>query len=162
MQLPIGILIYWVKRFEENHAVISGMWYYKEMYVPSTIEEKKKSISDLKEKRCTGLNIHGKFDQIKDVLSRGDRFIEAGNRELSQFFSLLADIEDLPEEKAYLFDDVYNVKGTALMVDTVVEVDETMENIQESLRKGKMMIVNISENWSFTGDLLKAFNGEIE
>lgn len=159
MQLPIGILIYWVKRFEENHAVISGMWYYEEMYVPSTIEEKKKSVSDLKEKRCTMINIQGKFDQIKDILSQGDRFITAGNSELSQFNGLLADIENLPEEKAYLFDDVYNIKGTALMVDTVVEVDNTMENIQKYLRKGKVVDVYISENWSFTGDLFKAFNG---
>lgn len=159
MQLPIGLLIYWTKRFDENHAVISGMWYYKEMYVPSTVEEKKKSLLDLKEKRCTILNIAGKYDQIKDILSCGDRFINAGNRELSAFFSLLADIEELPEDKSYLFDDVYNVKGTALMVDTLVEVDETMDKIMEYLRQGKAVEVHISKNWSFSGDLLRALEG---
>jgi len=86
MQLPIGILIYWVYRYQENHAVISGMWYYKEVYVPSTVEEKKKSILDLKEKRCTVINIHGKFDQITDILSQGDQFIVASDHEI---FSLM-------------------------------------------------------------------------
>ena len=160
MKLPIGILIYWTKRFDENHAVISALWYYKEMYVPSTVGEKKKSLQDLKEKRCTVLNIEGKYDQIKDILSCGDRFIEAGNRELSEYFSLLADIEELPKDKSYLFDDVYNIKGTALMVDSIIEIDETMEDIQYSLKNGKAVHVTISENWSFTGDLIKAFNGE--
>ena len=72
-----------MKKFEEDHALISGLWYYKELYVPSTIKEKKKSVSDLKEKRCTAISIHGKFDQIKDILLQGDLFLDAGN-ELSQ------------------------------------------------------------------------------
>ncbi len=159
MLLPIGILIYWTKRFDENQAVISALWYYKEMYVPSTIEEKKKSLQDLKAKRCTALSVEGRYDQITDILSRGDRFIEAGSRELSQFFGLLADIEELPKDKSYLFDDVYNIKGTALMVDTMIEIDETMEDIQYALKNGKAVHVTISENWSFAGDLKKAFEG---
>jgi hypothetical protein len=159
MQLPIGILIYWTKRIDENNSVISALWYYKELYVPSTIEEKKKSLHDLKEKRCTALSIHGKYEQIKDILSQGDRFIKAGNRELSEYFSLLADIEELPKDKTYLFDDVYHIKGTALMVDSMIEIDENMEYIQDALKNGKGVHVTISENWSFAGDLMKAFEG---
>lgn len=159
MQLPIGILIYWTKRFDENHAVILALWYYKEMYVPSTIEEKKKSILDLKENRCTALSIEGRYDQITDILSRGDRFINAGDRELSRYFGLLADIEELTENKSYLFDDVYNVKGTALMVDSMIEIDETMEDIKYAIKKRKTVHVTISENWSFAGDLKNAFEG---
>lgn len=159
MQLPIGILIYWTARLDENHAIISAMWYYKEMYVPSTVEEKKKSISDLKAKRCTVLNIHGKYSQITDILSQGDRFIAVGNRELSQFYSLLAAIEELPEDKTYLFDDVHNVKGTALMVDSMIDIDESMEDIQYAIKNGKAVYVTITEDWSFAGDLKKAFEG---
>ena len=48
------MLIYWVHRFEEDNSVISGMWYYKELYVPSTIDEKKQSILDLKSTRYSG------------------------------------------------------------------------------------------------------------
>lgn len=159
MQFPIGILIYWVNIFDDNHSVISGMWYYKELYVPSTIVEKKKSIMDLKEKRCTVMNIYGKFDQIADILSLSDRFTNSGNHEISQFTKLIKDIQNTPKNKAYLFDDVYNVKGTALTVDTIVEVEETMEDIREYLRKGKVVDVNILENWSFAGDVLKEFKG---
>lgn len=159
MQFPIGILIYWVNIFDDNQSVISGMWYYKDMYVPSTIEEKKKSILDLKEKRCTVINIYGKFDQISDILSLSDRFTNSGNHEISPFTKLIKDIQDTPKNKAYLFDDVYNVKGTALMVDTIVEVDETMEDIRADLRKGQVVRVNILDNWSLPDDLMKAFKG---
>ena len=203
MQLPIGILIYWVKKFEENHAVITGMWYYKELYVvPSTVEEKKKSGSDLKEKRCTAINIHGSWDQIIDILiqgdlfmdaidniiSQGDLFMDADENELSQvdlfpdagenemsyfqklikenemphFQKLIKDIENTPEDKSYLFDEINNLKGTALTVDTVIEVDETMENILEYLRKGQKAVVTISQNWSLAGDVEKGFEGPWE
>ncbi len=158
MKLPIGMLIYWAHRHQEDHAVISGMWYYQEIYVPSTIEQKKNSVSDLKRKRCTLINIHGKFDQIADVISRGNSFIEAGSDEIEQFNQLIKDIENAPSNKAYLFDDINDIKGTALMVDTIIEVDESMEEIQEYLRKGKPVDVNISEDWSFAGDLLNALN----
>lgn len=159
MQLPIGILIYWTKRFDENHAVISAMWYYKEMYVPSNLEEKKNSLKDLKEKRCTLLSIEGRYDQISDILLQGDLFIKAGRGELSKYSDLLADIEQLPKDKSYLFDDVYNIKGTALMVDSMIEIDETMEDIQFALKNGKGVHVKISENWSFIGETIKAFKG---
>jgi hypothetical protein len=82
MQLPIGLLIFGANKFEENHSVISGMWYNKEMYVLASVEEKKKSISDLKEKRCTVINVHGTFEQVKDILSQGDLFIEGGDHEV--------------------------------------------------------------------------------
>ena len=159
MQLPIGMLIYWVNKFEENHGVISGIWYYKELYVPSTVEEKKKSISDLKEKRCSIINIHGKFNQIINILSQGDLFMDAGENEISQLNNLINNIENSSKNQAYLFDEIFNAKGTALMVDTVIDVDETKENIQENLRKGKVVDVNISKKWSFPGDLLKTFEG---
>ena len=159
MQLPIGLLIYWVSKYEENKAIISGLWYYKEMYVPLTVYEKKRSLSDIKEKRCTGLNIFGTYDQIKDILIQGDLFVQAGNNEISMFNKLINDIETTSEDKAYLFDDVHKIKGTGLVVDTVIEVDETMEDIQEYLHKGKIVTANISENWSFMGDLFKVFKG---
>lgn len=155
MELPIGMLIYWAHRFEEDHAVISGMWYYKEMYVPSSIEEKKNSVSDLKEKRCTVLNVNGQFDQIMDILIQCDRFQQAGPYEISQFNILQNEISNLPKNKAYLFHDINNLKGTSLMLDTVVEVDETLEDIMAKIKKGKVVGVTISKNWSFADDLLK-------
>lgn len=160
MKLPIGTLIYWVKRVEENRAVILGIWYYNELYVPSNIEEKKKSIQDLKEKRCKIINIHGRYDQITDIISMCDRFIVAGEREIAQYLRLLKEIENYPLDKAYLFDDIYNIKGTSLMIDMVIDIDETMEEIQELLRKRQIIDVNISESWSLAGDFMKHLMGK--
>lgn len=159
MELPVGMLIYWAHRFEEDHAIISGMWYYQEMYVPSTVEEKKQSIVDLKAKRYTVLNIHGTFDQISDLLVQCDRFQKGGDFEIEQFVKLKTELINSPENKASIFDEIQNIKGTSLMIDTVVEVEETIEDIQAQLNTGNALTVNISENWSFVGDLEKVFWG---
>jgi len=155
MKLPIGMLAYWTNRFEEDLAIISGMWYYKEIFVPSTIDEKKNSIKDLKEKHCTVLQIHGTFDQILDILMQSDKFIEAGESEIAQFIQLKDEISNSPTNNAYIFDDIYHIKGTSLMLDTFVEVDETMDDVLLQIKKGQTVHVSISENWSFAGDLLK-------
>lgn len=102
MKLPIGMLIYWAHRFDEDYALISGMWYYKEMHVPSSKEEKMNSLSDLKSRRCTVLKLTGTFSQIKDILSQADRFRFAGTYEISQFSQLVDGIGSSPSEKRIL------------------------------------------------------------
>jgi hypothetical protein len=158
LKLPIGMLIYWAHRFEEDHAIISGMWYYKDTFVPSNVEEKRQSTKDLKVKRCTALNIEGTFDQILDLLMQSDRFITGGKSEINQFVKLKEELINSPENKSYIFDDIYNLQGTSLMIDTVVEVDETMEDIQSQLKTGKAIYVNISKTWSFTNEIIGALN----
>ena len=157
MELPVGMLIYWASRFGDDQAVISGMWYYKEMYVPSTVEEKKHSVLDLKAKRCTALNIHGTFDQILDLLMQSDRFQKMGETEIQQFNKLQEELLNPPDNKASIFDDVYNLKGTSLTLNTIVDVDDKIEDIKAQLKAGKIITVYISENWSFAGDLSRSF-----
>ena len=157
MELPVGMLIYWASRFEDDQAVISGMWYYKEMYVPSTVEEKKQSVSDLKARRCTALNIHGTFDQILDLLMQSDRYQKMEETEIQQFNKLKEELLNPPDNKASIFDEVYSLKGTALMIDTIVDVDDKIEDIKAQLNAGKIITVYISENWSFAGDLSRSF-----
>ena len=156
MELPIGLLIYWTTKLDENHSMLSGMWYYKEMYVPTSLDEKKNSILDLKKKRCTVLNIHGTYGQILDILSQGDRFKGASNFQISQLNDLIEKLNNSPVNKAYLFDDIYNINGTSLMVDTIIEVEESMDNINNFLQNGKVVDVNISENWSYEDEFIKA------
>ena len=153
MKLPVGMLIYWAHRFQEDHAVISGMWYYQEMYVPSTIEEKKQSILDLKTKKCTALNINGTFEQILDLLMQTDRFHKGGDFEIKQFASLKNELLNAPENKACLFDEINNLKGTSLLLDTAFDIDETMEDIMAKLKSEKVVNVYISRNWSYANDL---------
>ena len=157
MELPVGMLIYWASRFEDDQAVISGMWYYKEMYVPSTVEEKKQSVSDLKAKRCTVLNIHGTFDQILDLLMQSDRYQKMEETEIQQFNKLKEELLNPPDNKAPIFDEVYSLKGTSLTLDTVVDVDETIEDIKAQHKTGKALAVYISENWSLAGELARSF-----
>ncbi len=52
MELPLGMLVYSAHRQSDESALIMGLWYYKEMYVPTTIIEKKHSVDDLKSRRC--------------------------------------------------------------------------------------------------------------
>jgi len=159
MRLSIGIIIYWASRYEEDHAVISGMWYFQEMFVPSTKEEKIKSLEDLNDKRCTVLNIHGKFNQIVDILSLGDRFIAAGENEMIVFDKLINEIKEI-SIKAHFFDDVYHPKGTALTIDTFIEVDETMDEIREKISKWTPVDVTISESWSLSKVIIESLQWE--
>ena len=159
MQLPIGIIAYWANRLEEDHAVISGMWYFQEMYVPSTKEEKLQSIADLKAKRCTVINIHGSFNQIVDLLSQGDRYINAQTHELKEFDSLIKKIE-VPSNKAFLFDDVYHPKGTALTIDTAIEVEETMDEVHANISFLKPVDIYISKDWSLSREIIASLEGE--
>jgi hypothetical protein len=48
------------------------------------------------------------------------------------------------------------------MVDTVIEVDETMDDIQEFLGKGKAVEVNIAANWSLASDIIKSLTDSEE
>lgn len=157
MKLPIGLLSYWAHRFDEDNAMISGMWYYKENYVPSTREEKKHSILDLKAKRCTVLNIHGTFSQILDLLKQADKFQFPDPSSNSRFDALVEELKNAPEYKAYIFDDINNIKGTAFRIDTSVEIDENMEEVMSEINKGKPVSVTISKGWSFENELVKYF-----
>lgn len=156
MKLPIGMLIYWVHRFEEDHAIISGMWYYKEMHVPSSKEEKINSISDLKSKRCTVLNVTGTFSQIKDILSQADKFRNAGTYEISQFSKLVDEVINSPGDKAYIFDDIYNIKGTSLTIDIIVDIDETMEEVMAEIKLVKPVNVTVLGTWSLSSGIINS------
>ena len=157
MKLPIGMLVYWANRFDDSHSVIVGLWYYKEIYVPNSIEEKKQSVLDLKEKRCTLITVHGKYDQILDLLMQSAHLERDGVLYVSKYKKFEKQLSDTGN-KAYLFDDVYNVKGTSLTLDILVDVDNSFEDIMSTIKKGKGVDVFISENWSFYDDLKKVFD----
>lgn len=158
MQLPVGALVFWANKFDEDHYAISCIWYYKEMFAPTKIEAKLQAVNDLKSKRCTVLIIHGSFSQICDILAMGDHFMKEGVPEVSLFVKLVKELEVLPVNKPYMFDDVYNVKGTSLAVETMFEIEETRDYIRDCINKSKVVDVNISKNWSMVNDLLKSAN----
>ncbi len=155
MQLPVGILIYWIARYDENQAALSGIWYYQEMGLPDSVEEKKQSLNHLKTGRSTTLTIHGQFDQLLDLLGFTDRFLAAGPSQIDQYRLLRDQLSAYPLQKTWLFDDIQNLKGSSLALDTVIRVEETIEEIKTQLKAGKGVSVNLPENWSLSADLAK-------
>ncbi len=156
MKLPIGILVYAIQKINSDDFCISAIWYYSEMDVPSTIEDKKRSVIDLKEKRCVVILILGSFDQIIDILSQGDSFFNGEIHEVNKFKEVINQIEMI-SSKAYLFDDVYHPKGTSLMIDTVIDVNESMDEVMQDLNASKGVTVTLNKDWSLTKDLLGSF-----
>ena len=145
MRLPIGILAYYVRRSSDQQAKILGLWYYQETNVPSTEEEKKVSVFALKQKKCTALTLKGTFSQISDILAQSDCFKESGPDVAAEYRQLINDIENTPKNAPFIFDDITNVQGTAWTIYTTVDVDETFEEIMESIDKKNAVVVNISE-----------------
>lgn len=158
MQLPVGMLIFWIKRFNDDQVLIAGLWYYRNISVPSSVEDKKKSVQDLMNNQCcTLLKIHGTFQQTIDLISHSDKFTHAGPDEVSELQKLIDEIIiNTAVEEVYLFDDIHNLKGTLLMIDTVLDVDQSLEEILAEIKEGNGVDVNISKTWSFAGDILNA------
>ncbi len=156
MELHLGMLIYSAHRQSDESARIIGMWYYKEMYAPSTIIQKKLSIDDFKSKRCLFIDVVGSFSQICDLLMQTDKFQRGGDSEIKMFSELRNQLM-VPSVKPIVFDDVNNIQGKALSLDTVCSVEETQQDIMESINSPKKMVfVTISKEWSWLGDINRA------
>lgn len=151
------MLIYWAHRFSEEHTTVSGMWYYKEIYVPFTTEEKKQSIFDLKNKRCTVINISGTFDQILAILMQADTMQTNSLLDVDQF-NKLRDKMVNSTDKPIIFDDIYNVKGTSLSIDTSIDVDTNIEELRSNVKAGKSIHIFITEDWSLNNKIRDFFN----
>jgi hypothetical protein len=156
MNLPIGMLIYWAHRFSEEHATVSGMWYYKEIFVPSTIDEKRHSVIDLKNRRCTVINISGTFNQILEILMQADSIQIDGLFNVEEFIRL-KDQRLNSTEKPIIFDDVYKVRGTS-SIDTNIEVDTDIEELRSNVKAGKASHIFLTEDWSFNKEIDGFFN----
>ncbi|HMX00898.1 MAG TPA: hypothetical protein PKL56_16130 [Cyclobacteriaceae bacterium] len=158
MEFPLGMLIYRASCESEESARITGMWYYKEMYAPTTIDEKKLSIVDFKNKRCLFIDVVGTFSQICDLLMQTDRFQKASEHDMAQFKKLTEQLAS-SANKPIVFDDVNNIQGSALALDTVCFVEETQEDVMEQIKSPKKMVfVTISKDWSLSGDIYRALS----
>jgi len=155
MLLPIGMLIYWIAKTEDAKGMLIGLWYYKENWVPTNAVQKRYSIEDFKQQRCVLLSIFGTFAQLSDILSQSDHFDRNSDLDAikERFNALVDSIECKPLNTPVKFDDVHNIKGTALMVDTIIKVEESYENVMNQIQSKKGVIVQISESWSLAQHL---------
>lgn len=152
------MLIYSASCESKEKARITGMWYYSEIFVPRTSAEKKSSILDFKKKRCLFLDVQGSFRQIGDLLMQSDKFQKGSELEIRQLAKLMDQLE-VSGHKPILFDDVNNVCGTALSLDTVCAVEETEEDVITQINSPKKMVfVTISKQWSWVGDIYRAIS----
>ena len=140
MELPIGMLIFKAQRFSDSEASITGIWYFKEMYVPQTKEEKILSIEDLKRKRCTVLTLKGTFDQVCEIIMRSDAYQDGNEREIDAYAEILNHLIDSIESPV-VFDEIFAIKGTSLSLDITVSVEDTMPEIMEKLMHGNRLIL---------------------
>jgi two-component SAPR family response regulator len=149
MQIPIGMIITSVMHINESKAQLFGFWYYKDLYVPQSQEEKQKVFSDLLFEKCKQLKIIGSLAQISDILMQADRF-QSLDEDANKLFTILIDkLEDSPNT-SIAFDDVMNPKGTGLAIDTVCEFDETIDSIRNKIFANTDFIeLQLSENWTF-------------
>lgn len=153
MNLSFGIAVFSGVRNSEEDSSLIGLWYYKENYVPITREQKLDIQNDIKSNRCKLFQINGTFTQISELLNYGDDFINCGPIELSKLKKLTQLLYN-STGNLEVFDDILNLKGTSISIDTYCEIEETMDEVMEQL-KGKMVVVNIQKDWSFNEELLK-------
>lgn len=148
MQLPVGMLIYKAQRFSQTEAMVMGLWYYKEIFVPSTIEDKKKSGEDLKRKRCTVLLLRGTFEQICEIIMQSDRYIGGSGSQIHSYAAMIEKLEETLYEPV-MFDEITTIRGTSLSVDIEVEVEDGIESVRTQINAWKPVAIDISPGWSF-------------
>lgn len=104
------------------------------------------------------LDVQGSFRQIGDLLMQSDKFQKGSELEIRQLAKLMDQLE-VSGHKPILFDDVNNVCGTALSLDTVCAVEETEEDVITQINSPKKMVfVTISKQWSWVGDIYRAIS----
>ena len=147
MEFAISISAFWVaKNVTERYSML-GIWYYKDYFLPNTKEEKLAIVNDIRNNKCVILYVKGSLTQISDLLSQSDRYRDAGAAEIREFTELIDKLEKLSPTKQIFFDDINNLKGTTLSIDTLCDIDDTMDDIQKQL-KAKQVSIEISKDWS--------------
>lgn len=162
MRVPLGMLVTSAKYIEDDTAEMFGFWYYKEMHVPSTVEEKKKLFWDLLNGRCVPLRVKGTFQQILDLIMQSDKYSKAEEEEVRQF-KILADGMETNAGKRIAFENLVRFEGTSLSLDADCEVNVTIESIRERIYHDRRTVeLKISVNWKWGDEFLDALKGKFD
>jgi len=154
MKVPLGMLITSATFINESQSEIFGFWYYAEMYVPSSIDEKKRLFHDLMTGRSVQLMVRGSFQQVSELLLQTDTFDGTNDKQIKHYTSLLKALRENPG-RSVSFDDIMSPRGSGLSLDTVCEFDETIESIKSKIAAKKdEIILAISPGWSFNETIL--------
>jgi len=148
MEFAISISAFWVAKNVTEEYSILGLWHYKDYYLPYSREEKLELANDIKNNKCVILYVTGSLTQISDLLMQSDKYRNAGITELNGFNELIDKLKKLTPTKQIFFDDINNLKGTTFSIDTLCDIVNTMDDIQNQLKTKKVMI-EISKDWSW-------------
>ena len=156
-QVPVGMLVTHLANRANEVFEIFGFWYYKELGLPATKEERKGFFGDLMTERCCQVSIKGTSQQVEEIIS----FAYAGlpesfekeketQKKIISMFKFLRDTSDA----LYVFDDLADPKGTSLPLDITVRVDEDFTTLKKKiLSKPDVVELRLEKKWSLMKDL---------
>ena len=136
---------------------IFGFWYYKELGLPATKEERKSFFGDLMAERCCQVSIKGTSQQIEEIISLAFAGLpeSIGNEKETQ--KTIVSIFDFLRENSnalHQFDDLMNPKGATLPLDVTIRVDEDFDSLKKKiLSKPDVVQLRLDKDWSLLKDL---------
>ena len=148
-ELTIGMLITYAN-FSNDKSEIFGFWYFKEMGLPATRDDKRAFFHDLMTDRCCQLSLKGNQSQIRQLIEvmgeaahklPSDYLLQEG---ISQYGSIRVTFDDLGEPQ-----------GTSLAVNLPVRVTDPFETvIQKVKNRGDVVELNLESDWNLATELL--------
>jgi hypothetical protein len=153
--MPIGMLAAYVRFSKYEQSELFGFWYFQEMGLPSTRDEKLAFFHDLMTERCCQLRLKGSLEQIWEII---EVFGQAGGK-VPQYPELLDAVKQHGAIRV-TFDDLAEAKGTSLELNTLVKVTEPMESVVAKVKNRRDVVeLEIEPGWSLLNVMI-GFEGE--
>lgn len=142
--LPIGMLAMYARFAKASKSELFGFWYFGEMGIPSTKNEKKSFHNDLMAGRCCQLSLKGSLDQIWEIVS-----LTAQGQSFLPPYARLQEALTKHSPISVTFDDLVEAEGTSLEMNISPRLTESMESILAKFNSSRNVIeLEIEHEWS--------------
>lgn len=153
--VPIGMLAAYACFSKDEKSELFGFWYFQEMGLPSTRDEKRAFFHDLMTERCCQLSLKGSLEQIWEIIEVSG---QTGGK-VPHYPELLEAVKQHGAIRV-TFDDLAEAKGTSLELNTLVRVTEPMESVVAKVKNRRDVVeLKIEPGWSLLHEMLE-FEGE--
>lgn len=153
MTIPLGAIIISACYLDEENTSLQAVWYYRDLYVATTQEEKKMIGSDIVSGRAVLLSLSGSAFQILNIIWQSDGFMYGGNLN-EEKARLLASGLEANAGKTISFDNVISPQGTGLAIDLICDITDSMETLQDKINNHRDTVkLTLSTEWSPISDL---------
>jgi hypothetical protein len=147
-ELVIGMIAAYACFSENGQSELFGFWYYKEMGLPASREEKRAFFHDLMIGRCCQLSLKGSIDQIRHILELS----EEGVREMPSYSELHEGLT-LHGAIRVTFDDLAAPEGTSLELNIPVRVTDTTETVIQKVKSCRDVVeLELEPGWSIVDE----------